>query len=223
MDEIKNYFSKGILFQTFEAKRNIFIWKKIADEYNFLSRQNEEVVALYSFVQKSAWTNVVLHTAKIYDKPSKKYPTICILSFLELIKNKANAFPEIIETPSTIKTLKSFETSQTLIDAVKSLDLSSFPLEFYNYYKAKYDSPDIQTKIDTLKFTRDKIIAHNEALQKESETTFQIVSDLLVFAEEIISVFAMAYLDGTIYRVELDAERNAYFITANINSLKKIT
>src|ERR1017187_6047695 len=143
MDKIEKYFKEGILFQVFHSERNFIIWGKIADEVEFLNKQTKEIKDLYSFIQSSAVTNYVLDTAKIYDKPNKNYPTRCILSFLELVKSKANNFSEIIETTNTISLLKKYNTSQELINSVQSRDSSLFPLEFYKYYKTKYDSSAI--------------------------------------------------------------------------------
>ncbi len=225
MKELENYFTKGILDNAFQAERNLIIWKKIADEVDFLNRQSKEIQQLYSFIQLAASTNIVLYTAKLFDKP-KNNPTRCILSFLELIKSKSKNLPKIVETTGTIKILKDYKSPKDLINSVEYSDTSLFPLQFYNYYKTKYDSSEIKEKISNLKDTRDKMVAHSEVLNKQLDLELQNIEDLLSFALEIISIFGMAYY-STIYGnreysfLTRDADRGAYFIEDNINSLKK--
>ena len=223
MKEIEEYFKQGLLFQFFQAKRNIIIWTKIANEVEFLNKQSKEIQELYSFLQFSATTNFVLHTVKIFDNPSKRYQTRCILSFFELIKDKVKDLPKIIEKQNTKSLLIEYKVSNKLIDSINSLDSSLFPLEFYNYFLNKYKLQCIQEKINDLKYTRDKVVAHNEVLEKYSGIELEIVEFLLRFVIEIISIFGQAYY-STGYdqsRLTIDAETAAYFITNNIDSLKK--
>ena len=221
MDEIKNYFEKGVLFETFLSKINLIIWRKILDEAVFLNTQTKETKQLYSYIQQSATVNFILHATKLFDKPNHRHPTRCISSFLKLVKDKAALFPNIVETTTTIKLLNEFNAPEELINSVNSENPTLFPLSFYNYYKTKYDSTDIQNKINNLKETRDKKIAHNEFLKEPTDLNPKSLEDLLDFAIEIISIFRHAYYNGSIVRINNDAERSAFFITDNINRLKK--
>lgn len=226
MTNIKDYFKEGILYQAFQSERNLIIWKAIADEAEFLNNQKEEIKSLYSFIQSSAFTNFVLHTAKLFDTPDKRYPTRCILSFLELIRTESNSFPKIIETTGTIRLLQKWQCSIELKQSVESTELSLFPIEFYRYFKAKYKSSEVQDKISEIKELRDKVVAHDEKLEKLPSLELETVEYLLKFALEIISIFGMAY-GGTIYSddgesmLTINAEREASFIKDTINSLKE--
>lgn len=222
MIEIEDYFKQGILSQVFQAKRNLFIWESIADEVDFLTSQKKEIQQLYGYIQSCALTNCILDTAKLFDNPNKKYPTRCILSFLELINDKVNLFPQIIETIGTIEELKRYQCPIELIDSADKKDSTLFPLEFYNYFKAKYQSVYISDRILTLKAIRDKVVAHNEVLTKSCNLDLQVVKDLLVFALEIISIFAIAYYSATYTKaLTTNVEINTYFIIDSINDLKE--
>jgi hypothetical protein len=219
MHEITNHFEEGVVFGVFQSRMNIIIWKKIAEEVEFLNTQTKEKKQLYAYLQHSATTNFVLHTAKLFDTQNKKYPTRCILSFLELVKEKATLFPSIIETTNTIKLLEEYNAPKELIISVKSNDPTLFPLNFYTYYKEKYDSDEIKQRITNLKDTRDKKIAHNELLEKQINLELESIESLLSYVIEIISIFRQAYYHSTL-RIDNDAERNAFFITDSINELK---
>lgn len=220
MDEIRSHFEEGVMFEAFHLNRNLIIWKRIADEAEFLNTQTKESKQLYSYIQQSATTNFVLHTSKLFDNKNNSYPTMCILSFLELIKEKASLFPNIVETTNTIKLLEEYNVPEELINSVDSIDSTSFPLCFYNYYKAKYNSDEIKHRIKNLKDTRDKKIAHNELLEKRIDLELESVESLLSYAIEIISIFRQAYYSSTL-RINEDAERSVFFIVDSINQLKK--
>lgn len=40
-DQITEYFEQGILAQAYQAERNILIWQYVANEVEFLEKQNE--------------------------------------------------------------------------------------------------------------------------------------------------------------------------------------
>ena len=140
-DQITEYFEQGILAQAYQAERNILIWQYVANEVEFLEKQNEYIRKLYSFVQQSAQTNYVLSLGKLFDNPNQKYPTRCILSFLELLKSPNLVPVEIVETTNTIRAIKDTNGSKELIDAVISEDRSIFPNLFADYYLEKYKDP----------------------------------------------------------------------------------
>lgn len=224
MEKIKNYFTNGIVVQAFQAERNLVIWNKIGNKVAVLKTQTKEVQKLFSFIQSSAQTNFILYTAKLFDNPDKNYPTRCMLSFLELIKNNSNSLTQIIEIPNTIKLLKEYNCPVELIQAVNANDITLFPLEFYQYYYKKYNSDVIQGKIKEVKYIRDKFIAHNENISNSQNLELKIVEDLLSFALEIIAIFGMAY-DSTLYSFNGKSiltdgvNRDVYFIEQSLNNL----
>jgi uncharacterized membrane-anchored protein YjiN (DUF445 family) len=222
---IDDYFNNGLLAETFHAERNILIWQHIADEVPYLNTQQEEVQRLYKFIQQSAQTNFVLSLGKIFDKPDKKYPTRCILSFLKLIDDSASNAIEIIETTNTKNHLREFNCPISLIDAVENPDRSLFPKQFSKYYLEKYNEHDLQNAIATLKLMRDKAVAHNEAIET-LYIDFETAERLLNFSSELISIFGMAY-HSTAWKpenysfIKKSAEDSASFIKSNIADLKK--
>lgn len=224
MEKINDYFTNGIIVQAFQAERNIAIWKAIGNKVEILKTQTKEVKKLYSFIQISAQTNFILYTAKLFDNPDKNYPTRCILSFLELIKNNSNSLPQIIEVPNTIKLLKEYDCPAELIQAVNTNDITIFPLEFYQYYYKKYNSDVIQGKIKEVKYIRNKFIAHNENILNSQNLELKIVEDLLNFALEIIAIFGIAY-DSTLYSfngksiLTENVNHDIYFILQELNKL----
>ena len=143
-EQIDESFKQGIVSQAFQAERNILIWQYIATESEFLSKQGKYVKSLYLYLQQSAQTNFVLSIGKLFDKPDKKFPTRCILSFLELVESTSSNAVEIIETTGTISLLKKYNCPKDLITAVTAKDKSTFPKLFAEYYRNRYNSEDLK-------------------------------------------------------------------------------
>jgi hypothetical protein len=223
-EKINDFFNKGIVFECFQAERNILIWKYVADEVEFLKKQDHHIQSMYSFIQFSAQMNFILSLAKIFDNPSKKYPTRCILSFLDIIDENSQSAVEIIETTNTIRLLKENNCSLALINSVLSEDKSLFVKLFSNEYKERFKDLNLQNDISQLKILRDKVVAHNEDVG-ELSLPFDVTQRLIDFTSEIISIFGMAYHSSVwqtenISFIKINAERNAYFIKNNIDILK---
>ena len=222
-NNINEYFEQGILAPAYQAERNILIWQHIADEYLEIEKDHRR--KLYSFIQQSAQTNYILSLGKLFDTPSKRYPTRCIKSFLELLKSPNLVPAEIIETTNTIRTIKDNKAPVELIDAINNKNWNKFPSIFADYYLKRYQETTLQVDLEKLKTMRDKAEAHNEAIVN-IYLGFHTTTALLAFALEIISIFGMAYrsegwkINGESF-VTLNAERGASFIKVCIDELKK--
>lgn len=224
-ESINDFFQQGLVVQAFQAERNIFIWKYVGDEKNFLELQENDIKDLYSYVQQSAQTNFILSLGKLFDNPDKKHPTRCILSFLKLLETESIHGIEIIETTNTIKLLHEYNSPENLISAVIDTDKSIFPKLFASHYIHRYAETSLQNDIKNLKLMRNKVEAHNE-ITASLYFEFDTATRLLDFAIELIAIFGMAY-HSTIWKtdkfsfIKANAERNAFFIKSNIEALKK--
>ena len=218
-EEINDYFNKGLILHTFQAERNIHIWKYIAGEFDFLNTQKKEIIEMYEFIQRSAQTNYILSLGKIFDNPNRIHPNRCIQTFLYKLLESANV--QIIETTETVKLLKKYMCSSELIESVENSQKNSFPELFAKYYLKKYNDNDFQIEINKLKSLRNKVEAHNEVIGNLS-LEFDTTERLLDFVTEIITIFGMAYY-STIWGplVKTNAEDYSFFIKSNIADLKK--
>lgn len=224
-EKINDYFNVGLVIPIFEAERNLFIWKYIADEITFIETQSKEVKSLYSYLQRCAQINFVLLLGKVFDT-KKQYETRCIKSFLELLEKNTDKSIEIVETINTKNVLKEFNCGTELINSVDNSDTTLFPKLFTKYYLKKYSDPELQKDISTLKIVRDKFIAHNEVHEPQN-FELAVAERLVNFTTEIISTFGMAYHSTgwkteNISRLTEDAKRNAFFVKASIDRLKNL-
>lgn len=223
MEEIKSFLTYGISTHIFQAERNLLIWEKVAKHSSLAKILDEKYTALFVFLQQSAQTNFVLYTAKIFDSPSKKYPTRCLLSLFELLESK-NDFPKIDNINSTIELLRKSNVPDEISVLVKEKKSNLFVQDYLKYLRSKYDSANIKSDIDQVKFLRDKYVAHNENMLTSARIELQSVRNLLKFATEILEVFGQAYFNQlwTLGNLSINsqAEKNSKFVDAII---KKIT
>jgi hypothetical protein len=215
LDEINSFLTYGIATQIFQAQRNLHIWEKIRDQAIEIKKRDTEVNHLFTFLQQSAQTNFVLHTAKLFDNPSTKYPTRCILSFLNLV-DKINVYPEIENKSNCRELLVKYEVHEKIIEFLNHNDSVIFFKNYITYLISKYNSIEIKTQIEGIKHIRDKYVAHNEDMKDSSNLDLQIVKNLLRFATEILEVFGITIFnsDWSFNNALINGEvdRNSYFI-----------
>ena len=224
-EKINEYFTQGLVVPAFQAERNVLIWQYIAEEIEYLKSLEKHQQNLYSFIQYAAQTNFVLALGKLFDRPSKKFPTRCILSFLELLQDPHLKAVPIIETTITKKLLSQQNCPLDLIESVEKNNSKEFPILFSKHYIEKYNDPVLLEEIEKMKIMRDKAEAHNEAIDR-CFLEFTTTGKLLEFTLDIISVFGMAYHstgwkneDYSLLRA--NAERDASFIKLSILDLKR--
>lgn len=218
--DLDDYFEKGILFPAFEALMNFEIWNNIADEFDFFETCDDSTKRLYSFIQESAITNIILSISKMLDN-EKNHPTRCIDGFFKLLMDRNNSL-SVIEDYNTIQLLEEYGFPKNVIESIKIENFKNFNEQFASFYtnKMKVDNI-IYNKIKDIKILRDKIIVHNEVFPFKS-INLDDVEPLLKFVFEIVSIYGIAYKSTGFYysRSKVDAENAAFFIKENIEKLK---
>lgn len=221
MDELEKLLRDGIISQAFIAERNLCIYKNVADNYDFINKQGKSQDALYGFIQTSAQDNFILALSKLFDKISKNNPTKCVEIFLSKVRRSIPVMKRIVETSQLRTILTNYDCPNEFVDSI-----ARSPQEFYtcfcNYFDYKYTDPVFQESLKTLRGFRDKAIAHNET--KEGSINIQDIRRLLDFAEELYSIFGMAYsstIFGDIHSLKHNAEMEAYFVNSTIEQLKE--
>lgn len=232
INKLEDLIKNGLIRDIFHAEMNLSIFKRIADNIEFLKTTHPEDQKLFGYLQVSANNQIILALSRLFDKPSKKFPTRCILSFLDLIKAEKDNFPKIIELHNTVQCLYSYHPTSGaidyLIEAVGDDDPSVFPYRFYQFYSTEYIQAEIQDHLIDLKIFRDKFIAHNEVFEIQG---FQGIENsgiirLLEFAQEIVSVIGWAYF-STVYHtngnylLSENAKQRSYFVKHLIDKMKK--
>ena len=102
LDELKDVVVKGLVADIFKMERAYHILSVIgtnADQLNDLALGN--FGELFGALQGSLEVDAVLAVARVYDLPSKQYPTRCLRRALSLMEDHVAELPEIVEPYNT--------------------------------------------------------------------------------------------------------------------------
>ncbi|MCH2232596.1 MAG: hypothetical protein MK105_19825 [Crocinitomicaceae bacterium] len=214
MKNSKEYIELGIIKPIFEIKRNLNVWKRIADRIEQINNEDKETRKLFSYIQHAAMYQFSLDTCKLYDYP-KKESTLCLSNFLKLVKQDDNL--RLRKSWQLNVKRDKFSFPESLYHQIKN-DESSARQFFYLYYSGKIRSGSVKGKLKPVKFARDKFVAHNELIGAKHNFNPANVQELVDLANEIFEVFNELFL-GEIYLANPTDER-AYFIEHLFNKLK---
>lgn len=217
MSKTKHYYEFGLFAPIFEVRRNLNIYKKIAENILTIETTDKYTQQLYSYLQHASQNAFVLGACKIFDRPNKKNETLCILNFLQQIQNDS----ELKELRKTWKFKYKLGKFNLNSDLVKKLETSPNQAKsvFLKFYTERYESDFIQEKIKTILFIRDKFVAHNELIEKGFNFNPKIVEELMDFAQELTETFNELFVGGMYFTNHSD--ESAYFITHAINRLNE--
>jgi len=228
MNELITYFEQGIIFQTYYAEYNYQIWKYIANEYDFLITQPDDVQKMYAFIQSSSVTNFTLSFSRLFDKKDNKYPTMCLKSFLEKFElyfcENLSYFEVNIEIRLLQNELINMSKGNQIEQYKDGIEgVRDYILSILKYYKQLIVNKENLLLIEKVRFIRDKQIAHNElVLNKEDiqRIDHSGINELLKVANEIVSVFSLIIKQAS-YKLKEQAETDTCFILNNIESIKR--
>ena len=213
MEEIKDYIEKGIITEAFQAQVNLKIWNEIGENSVSLSELSSEKRRLFAYLQQSAQSQMVLRTARIFDK-KKRYPTRCLDSLfkeLELLDltNMEIHNPRGLE--KYLINLGCFEEFKNLTSKTEE-----FLIPFISYCQKELLDKTYKAKIDLIKMLRDKYIAHNEALKESTTFDPNIIKELTDLALNISIVIERCLIIDSIYLIEESVDREVYFLQSLI-------
>jgi hypothetical protein len=209
MEKIINLFEYGLLTQIYQVRRNHSIWRKIADHKAELEQSDSNTTRLFHFLQYSAQTNTVIELSKVFDRPSRKYETRCILQFFKEIENNSETLNASKKTKLIDYKFQKIPHSKDFVDLIKSND-EDCAQKFVKFYLEKYNSEYILNLINQVLLVRDKYVAHNELTYQSVSYNPDIIDELCNFAEEIYETFNGLF-HGGIYVPDI-GDQGAYFI-----------
>lgn len=206
LEELKDVVGEGLVADIFKMERAYHILSVIgsnADQLNDRARGNYG--ELFGAFQGSLEVDAVLAAARIYDSPSNRYPTRCLRRALSLIEDSVEELPEITQTYNTKLSLAFLGEAAVIISAV-DLGRDMFVAQFVPAFRQILDSGAVMEAVDSLKYVRDKRIAHNEAAMPHGPT-WETLNSLIKHAQNFVGVVGWAFL-STAY-----IHDGAYFLT----------
>ena len=148
---------------------------------------------LFGALQKSLRTEAILAVARLYDPPSRRYPTRCIKGLLDYLETNADNLPPIRELFNLKQELKRIGMSDTRISLASS-DENAFAKALSQHFNAILNDPQTLDTINKLKDIRDKSIAHNEQTTQITGPTWSGLEKLIGHAKDLTGILGWAYL-----------------------------
>src|SRR5215211_3902225 len=87
-ETLRCYFMEGIVADLFAAEQTYALLKQIGQNANAINQAN--FGALFGPLQSVLSNTVLLSVAKVFEKPSRKYPIRSIPSVLQLLESSSN-------------------------------------------------------------------------------------------------------------------------------------
>jgi hypothetical protein len=211
LEELKDVVGEGLVSDILKMERAyhiLFFIGNNADKFN--DRTLGNFGELFGAFQGSLEVDAVLAAARIYDAPSNRYPTRCLRRALSLMEERVEELPEIAEPYNTKLSLAFLGETSDALDSVDS-GRDKFVAKFVPAFRQILDSDDVLQAVDSLKYVRDKRIAHNEAAEPHGPT-WEALNSLVKHAQNFVGVVGWAFLstayvnDGT-YFLTSDARR----------------
>lgn len=209
-EELKDFFQDGIVTDLMYAIRHYFIWRTIGENYDQIkSINNDNFDNLLGELQSSAHDLAIIRLSKIFDNRSNKYQIRCITELLEIEPVSTVQFPLRVEYYAEFyqitKLFPKFQPS-SVIDS---------PLEFIELFKGFLENDELKSKINKLKFVRNKTLAHNEhGLSKynfESDDFWNDYLILLNFVKSFISLFGTLFLQSDYWQFSFTEINEIHF------------
>ena len=172
---------------------------------------------LFNYLQSCLIDQHTLALTRMYDKPSRHYPTRSIPAVLDLLRANASSLRLHEKEPLTRKLVEA-EHDVSQLQQLSDSEITKELVDVYDATLPKHDDPqssELAEALEGLKMLRDKVIAHNEAVSKADlkSTAWNKAEKLLNYAKDFAEVVGAAYLalmykdvEGT-YGLTKDAQR----------------
>lgn len=201
-DYIEDIVKEGLVKDIFKAEQAYELVKTIGlKSKEMKSGHFRDYDELFGTFQYSLQAETLLAVAKIYDPPSKKYPTRCLRGVLEFLSEHTNELPVIREPLQLRQHLSIMNVPKELINNAL-VNSSAFAKSFSTYIENQLNEPSILDAIQKLKQIRDKSICHNEKIDFEIlGPTWKSLKDLIEISKNVVGVLGWAYF-STAYVID---------------------
>jgi len=208
-EELDEMVKAGAVTDIFKAERAYAVLKTIGENAEAINASERNVGEVFGVLQGHAQTEALIAVARLYDRPSKRYPTRCLQALLGELEAKAADLPPITQKYNLAQELTRQGMSAdevALVNSAPDVDVTRAMMAFL---RGRLDAPDAMEAVERVKNVRDKRIAHNEAAHAVEGPTWKAVLRLLTLAKEIVGLVGWAYL-STVYLHE-----GRYFLSDN--------
>lgn len=193
---LNGYLMNGIVKELFFADQTKALTVTIGKHSSSIN--NNGFGDLFGSLQNILSDHQTLAVAKIYDPPSKKYPTRSIPAMLSLIEKHSDLW-SLPQRHALEKLLINGGNDPAFIKGLNNRQLSLEVVSHFNNtmpHKDKVGYCSLSEALETVREARDKVHAHNEAVDKAARRlpTWAGVESLVNYAKDFACVIGFGFL-----------------------------
>jgi hypothetical protein len=193
---LNDYLMNGIVKELFFADQTKALAVTIGKHSNAINYNG--FGDLFGSLQNILSDHQTLAVAKIYDPPSKKYPTRSLPAMLSLIEKHSNLW-SLPQRHFLENFLIKGGNNPVFIKSLNNPKLSLEVVAHFNHimpHKDKVSYCSLSNALETVRETRDKVHAHNEAIDKAARRlpTWAGVESLVNYAKDFACVIGFGFL-----------------------------
>lgn len=209
-ETLRSYIIEGIVADLFAAEQTYALLKEIGQNANAINLAN--FGAFFGPLQSVLSNAFFLSVAKLFEKPSKMYPTRSIPSVLQLLERSTHEL--LIE--QRIAVVRRLAAAGMNIESLAEMPDSGITSAIVQFYTASVPSTELATWCEMSKSlhavvtTRDKVVAHNEMIDRFTlpQTSWADIEHLMSYAKGFIDVVGIGYMSEP-----FAADDGHYFLT----------
>jgi hypothetical protein len=213
----------GLASDIFRAERAIALLRVSGTRADEINNGKGNFGELFGAFQTALTTEATLAVARLYDRPSQRYPTRCLVGVLSFLSEHNDELPHIREPHQLGLALLTMNPPNELLKLAQD-GAADFGKDFAAFVLELLSAQAREESIARLKHLRDKSLAHNEHVAAIDAPTWNALIDLLDLAKRVVGILGWAYfstaytIDGE-YLMSEDAQRASYALDRLLNIL----
>ena len=211
MDEIQDFFEKGIVNDTLLAEYNLTIYNKVALNYADLLKLPKSKRKMFAYVQESAAHRLMLYLSRCYERPFGESKNRSLRSFEKLVAMNYQS------TKIRIPQYSMFENKS--YSHLRSYQLESKTLKiFLVRTNSALQRKPLSKHVNAVKNFRDKFVAHNE-VHHELVVDKQSPLKLIEFNKAIVHAIGHGVFNSSYVNPARNEFTGSYLNTAWIDEI----
>jgi len=221
-ERLKDIIQQGVAVDLFHADEALSLDMFVGQRADAINKA--KFGAFFGSLQIILARNLILHVARIFEKPSNRYPTRSIPSAIEILKKHGDDLV-IEQRPGLIAALARCGAPRDELKRLSDQELTNYLVSFFEqcYSKTHPDGVANSQVLKTLKNLRDKVVAHPEAIRLEDipKPIYQEIEGLIELARAFVAAVGFGYLS-----IAYEADDGHYFMAGDAKrsttSLKRL-
>lgn len=201
-ERLEDIIRQGVAVDLFHADEALSLDMFVGQQANEINKAT--FGAFFGSLQLILTRNLVLHVARMYEKPKEAtnrtptpYPIRSIRSAIVILKEHGDDLA-IEQRPGLIAALARRGAPLDEMEKLSDRELTNYLVSFFErrYSAAHLDGAANARTLEALKTLRNKVVTHNEAIRLEDipKPPYQEIEDLIELARTFVAAVGSGYM-----------------------------